>query len=90
MQAYEKDTFYDTRGRIVFTPNRSFTGVGFKRPEFEEIKHEKSGTFTRTIIDNTLGDSPVERTIEYVAPFDKCDRVKDYETAWDFFSSNIN
>ena len=28
---------------------------------------------------------PVERTIEYVAPFDRCDRERDYETAWKFF-----
>lgn len=28
---------------------------------------------------------PVERTIEYVAPFDRCDREADYETAWKFF-----
>ena len=25
------------------------------------------------------------RTIEYVAPFDRCDREQDYETAWRFF-----
>ena len=31
------------------------------------------------------GDEPVERTIEYVAPFDSCDREQDYETAWRFF-----
>lgn len=23
--------------------------------------------------------------IEYVVPFDRCDRVEDYETAWKFF-----
>lgn len=28
---------------------------------------------------------PIERTIEYVAPFDRCDREKDYEIAWKFF-----
>ena len=32
---------------------------------------------------------PVERTIEYVAPFDKCDREQDYETAWAFFSKQL-
>lgn len=31
----EKDTWYDTNGRIVFTNNRSLTGVGFSRQEFE-------------------------------------------------------
>ena len=27
----------------------------------------------------------IERTIEYVAPFDRYDREQDYETAWRFF-----
>ena len=25
---------------------------------------------------------PIERTITYLAPFDRCDREKDYETVW--------
>jgi hypothetical protein len=40
----------------------------------------------RTFIDETLSDTPLERVIEYFAPFDKCDREKDYETAWSYFS----
>ena len=35
--------------------------------------------------DDTMPGGTVERTIEYVAPFDRCDREKDYETAWKFF-----
>ena len=42
--------------------------------------------FERTITDDTQPDGPVERTIRYFAPFDRCDREKDYETAWKFFS----
>ena len=41
--------------------------------------------FYRTIMDDTMPGGPVERTIEYVAPFDRCDREQDYETAWKFF-----
>jgi hypothetical protein len=29
---------------------------------------------------------PVERTITYVAPFTKCDRIEDYKNAWEFFT----
>ena len=43
--------------------------------------------FSRTIIDDTVPDGPVERIIEYRAPFQKCNREKDYEVAWDFFSN---
>lgn len=89
LQQYEADTWYDANGRIVFTVNRSLTGVGFDRKEWENgIKGAPAGqTFTRTITDDTQPGGPVTRTITYIAPFDKCDREKDYETAWEFFSS---
>ncbi len=86
-QQYEADTWYDANGRIVFTNNRSLVGVGFSRTEFEDgIKDATAGKkFYRTITDDTMPGGPVERTIEYVAPFDRCDREKDYEIAWKFF-----
>jgi hypothetical protein len=87
MQNYETDTWYDQNGRIVFTINRSLTGVGFQRPEWEKIKNAPSGTFTREITDDTLPGGPVKRIIEYVAPFCRCDRVQDFETAWKFFEA---
>ena len=85
LQNYEADTWYDRNGRIVFTNNRSLTGVGHSRPEWDQIKNATSGTFARTITDDTQPGGHVERTIEYVAPFDHCDREQDYETAWRFF-----
>lgn len=89
LQSYESDTWYDTNGRIVFTNNRSLTNVGFPRKEWEEIKDAKSGVFTRTIMDDTMPGGPVERTIEYVAPFDRCDREKDYEEVWANFEERF-
>lgn len=103
LQQYEADTWYDARGRIVFTNNRSLTNVGFSRSEWEKagavqpvrrsnapwdgiMKHAPAGyVFTRTIMDDTMPGGPIERIIEYVAPFDRCDREQDYETAWKFF-----
>ena len=103
LQSYEADTWYDANGRITFTNNRSLTGVGFTRPEWENagavqpikrgdapwdgiMKHAPAGyVFARTITDDTMPGGPVQRTIEYVAPFDRCDREQDYETAWKFF-----
>ena len=87
LQSYEEDTWYDANGRIVFTNNRSLVGVGFDRKTWEnEVKDAPAGKkFYRKIIDDTMPGGPVERTIEYVAPFDRCDREKDYETAWKFF-----
>lgn len=90
LQQYEADTWYDANGRIVFTNNRGLTGVGFDRKEWESgIKGAPAGKkFYRTITDDTQPGGPVQRTIEYVAPFDRCDREKDYETAWAFFSQH--
>lgn len=87
LQQYEADTWYDANGRIVFTTNRSLVGVGFDRPTWEHnVKGSPAGkVFTREIEDDTQPGGPVKRTVEYVAPFDKCDREQDYETAWKFF-----
>jgi hypothetical protein len=84
MKSNEEDTFYDRNGRIVFT-GASLSGLGYSRSEWNEIKDKTSGTFTRTIEDDTLSGGKVKRYIEYVAPFDRCDREKDYEIAWKFF-----
>ena len=32
---------------------------------------------------------PIERTIEYIAPFDRCDREKDYEEVWANFEKRF-
>jgi hypothetical protein len=85
----ENDTWYDQNGRIVFTCSKGLPGVGFSRPEWNEIKDIKSGAVSRTIIDDTMPGGPRERAITYVAPFDKCDREKDYEIAWKEFERRL-
>jgi hypothetical protein len=95
MQQYERDTWYDQSGRIVFTASKGLSGVGFPRKGtgrgpnkttgWEDIQGMTSGTVSRTILDDTLPGGPVERTITYQAPFDRCDRVEDYRGAWEFF-----
>ena len=85
MRQYEADTWYDQNGRIVFTNSKGLSGVGLSRPEWNDIKDMKSGTVKRTIIDDTMPGGPYERTIVYEAPFDRCDRETDYETAWKEF-----
>ena len=87
LKMYEDDTWYDANGRIVFTNNRSLTGVGVDRKTWENVvRNLPAGkSYFHTILDDTVQGGPVERTIEYVAPFDRCDREQDYETAWKFF-----
>jgi hypothetical protein len=86
----ESDTWYDQNGRIVFTCSKGLTGVGFTRPEWNDIKGMTSGAVERTIMDDTLPGGPIERTITYLAPFDRCDRERDYETVWAEFEKRLN
>lgn len=86
MRKYENDTWYDSNGRIVFSA-KNMGELTYKRSEWKKtVKDAPVGkSFYRTITDDTMPGGPVERTIEYVAPFDRCDREQDYETAWKFF-----
>ncbi|MBO5597048.1 MAG: N-6 DNA methylase [Oribacterium sp.] len=88
-KAYEEDTWYDRNGRVVFTTNRSFSGVGLSRQEFETIKDWKEGVYSQTYTDSTAPDGPMDKTINYVAPFDRCDRVADYEEVWQTFEERF-
>ena len=80
----------------MFTDSKGLTGVGFPRKSsgrgaskttgWEDIQGMTSGTVSRTIVNDTLPGGPVERTIIYEAPFDRCDRVRDIRVAWVFFN----
>ena len=56
---------------------------------WEDIRDLKRGVVTRTVMDDTLPGGPFERTIEYHAPFDRCDREEDYRTAWAAFEERV-
>lgn len=90
MREYERDTWYDQRGRIVFTNSKGLSTVGLSRkrekgsdtPGWEDVRHMESGTFDVVVEDDTMPGGPVKRTITYEAPFDRCDREQDYALAW--------
>ena len=80
---YERETYYDRSGRIVFLAgDRSY---GVSRPEWQNVKDMQSGTVERRFEDDTLPTGPREKVIQYVAPFDCPDREADYAEAWAFF-----
>ena len=97
MQEYERDTWFDRKGRIVFTSNKGLTGIGFSRNlssksfsknlDWDEIAKMPSGSVELVIVDDTIPGGPVERKISFEAPFDRCDRVEDYKVAWEFFEN---
>ena len=86
MRKYENDTWYDSNGRIVFSA-KNMGDLTYKRPEWErKIKTAANGTvFERTIQSDILPGELSSRVIQYVAPFDCCNREQDYEIAWKFF-----
>ena len=69
----------------IDSPNRQATGVSLG---WEDIRALEVGTVRRRITDDTRPGGPVQRVIEYVAPFTRCDRERDYRAAWDAFQSN--
>ena len=111
LNQYERDTWYDRNGRIVFTASKGLVRVGLLRKKptgdtcygirtaqrdengialgWEDVRDLNHGVVTRTIMDDTLPGGPVERTIEYHAPFDRCDREEDYRTAWAAFERRL-
>jgi len=63
--------------------------LGLNPKKWREVKDMTSGTVEHTIEDDTQPGGPVERTIVYEAPFDKCDREADYATTWGVFAERV-
>ena len=84
MQGYERDTWYDAVGNTVFS-KKSLGPSKPSRREFEQAKDMAKGVYTVTYVDDTLPGGPVERSIDYEAPFNTCNRIEDYKTAWSYF-----
>ena len=99
MRMYEGDTWYDARGRIIFTNSKGLVGVGLPRkrdkkntpdtPGWEDVRDKTTGIVTQTKLDDTLPGGPREKTITYEAPFVRCNREQDYETTWHHFEQRF-
>ena len=64
---------------------RSDTALGWG-----DISDLRAGVISRRILDDTLPGGPVERVIEYHAPFDRCDREGDYRAAWETLALRLS
>jgi len=102
LEKFENDTYYDSNGDIVFTPNsQGLKGVGLDRKEWDHIRElQPDQTIDCSRYENMRCDALGEITYTitkselyygeertYYAPFDKCDRVEDYRVAWRHFAS---
>ncbi len=84
LQNKDKGTWYDSKGRIVFAPKQSDVGVGDESILMDYQKRAAGGE-TEFVYNVTKNQLYKGREITYYAPFNKCDRIKDYETAWRHF-----
>ena len=57
---------------------------------WEDIQTLDGAIVERTIQDDTVPNGPIERVIQYVAPFDLCSREHDYQTVWQYFEQHLN
>jgi hypothetical protein len=75
VQGYERYTWYDATGRIVFTNSKGLVGVGLPR------KGGRNTPFT------TVTEPGGPRTVHrrFTAPFARANREADYRLAWAFF-----
>ena len=111
MQQYEHDTWFDAKGRIIFTASKGLSGVGMPRKAilgdhryglitsgsceekialgWEDVREIKEGIVTHDVLDNTQPSGPMPKTIEYHAPFVRCDRESDYRIAWEAFGRRL-
>lgn len=87
LQQNEDDTWYDTKGNIVFTCSKGLVGVGLDRADWERVRHKQEGeVVTYTITKSELYKG---KQVNYYPPFTKCDRIEDYKRAWKHFEARF-
>ena len=93
LQENETGTWFDQRGRIVWTCAKGLSGIGYLndkgkspgRKEWESILESNPAELVCTAIDDTMPDGPKTVERRFVGPFFKCDRIEDYKRAWAHF-----
>ena len=93
LQEYEEGTWYDQKGRIVWTCSKGLPGVGWLdergkspgRSAWEQILADNPSELTCNAIDDTMPSGPRKVTRHFIGPFTQCDRIEDYKQAWAHF-----
>jgi hypothetical protein len=78
LQQYERDTWYDARGKIIFTANKGLSGVGLTRKQFDDLRDAPPNTKLPPWAKD--GGGP------FIPPFDRCDRETDMAQAFEHFA----
>jgi hypothetical protein len=81
LRQYEAETFYDRRGKIVFTVNRGLCGVGVSRKQWREIQDAEAG--------DALPEWASDAQGAFEPPFDRCKREDDMAQAYGYFQREL-
>lgn len=94
LQENEAGTWYDQKGRIVWTCSKGLPGVGYLekgkspgRKAWDKILESEPATLTCKAWDDTQPGGRREVTRTFEGPFTTYDRVKDYRRAWAYFEA---
>lgn len=103
LQQNENDTWYDAEGKIVFTCSKGLTGVGLDRPAWNAMRGNPITDADGIIIAYEGAEPQYTHTIDprkselyggqqqtFIAPYNRCDRIADYRTAWAHFEKKFN
>lgn len=103
LQQNENDTWYDAEGKIVFTCSKGLTGVGLDRPAWNAMRGNPITDADGTVIAYKGAEPQYIHTIDprkselyggqqqtFIAPYNRCDRIADYRTAWAHFEKIFN
>ncbi len=103
LQQNENATWYDVEGKIVFTCSKALTGVGLDRPAWNAMRGNPITDAEGTIIAYEGTEPQYTHTIDprrselyggqqqtFIAPYNRCDRIADYRTAWAHFEKIFN
>ena len=103
LQQNENDTWYDSEGKIVFTCSKGLTGVGLDRPTWNVMRGNPITDADGTVIAYEGAEPQYTHTIDprkselyggqqqtFIAPYNRCDRIADYRTAWAHFEKIFN
>lgn len=95
----EQQTYYDQTGRVIFTKNAGLLGVGVETSTWNNIcgvTHDDGNTFEGInptyihVVDSQKSTIYGGDKIQYIAPYNRCDRIEDYRRAWAHFEELFN
>ncbi|MBZ5708735.1 N-6 DNA methylase [Nannocystis pusilla] len=79
LQQNERGTWYDRRGKVVFSDNVLLSGLGLPRRRWQQIAGAGAG--------DRLPEWARDAQGVYVPPFDRCDREADLRRAYAWFAA---